>query len=392
MPNPRDNGGGVVAVAVDKEKSSQYALKWAVDNLFPRTKPLKLVHVVQRSFSPPSNPAQQEPNHTQGMEVLLPYRCFCTRRQVQFESVILHDPDVVRALIEYVSSGGIDTLILGTLSRGFSRIFKNSDVTSSILKWAPNFCNVYIISKGKVSAMRHASRSAQANHVVETTQPIYDQNVNHINADHDALYDELSVAENDNSLLSSGRLSTDSNCFTFYENLESGGVGSSSDIINVDNGNFEPLFPRSKTVNLDTTKDFSCNEGPPLSLDHMEDAVRRHKVELKQAMDLYHAACREAQISVHKLSELQDWNMKQEKTLKEVESKNGKCKARIEGMGDQEVKNSELKAEIKAMIEADERKKVLDALRQSHTVIKCQTIIHTLLVLFLSYLYISSFK
>lgn len=53
------------------------------------------------------------------------------------------------------------------------RIFKNSDVSSSVLKSAPNFCNVYIIYKGKVSAMRPASRSAQAIHAVERNQTIY---------------------------------------------------------------------------------------------------------------------------------------------------------------------------------------------------------------------------
>ncbi|XP_027343134.1 U-box domain-containing protein 35 [Abrus precatorius] len=400
MCNGRENGEGVIAVAVDKERGSQYALKWAVDNLYPRSKLIKLVHVVQRSPLPPSNSgnseiATQQESDGRGMEVLLPYRCFCTRRQVQFECVILHDLDVAKALIDYVSLGGVDKLILGTFPRnGFSRIFKNSDISSSVLKWASNYCNVYIINKGKVSAMRPASRSAQVNPAVERTQPTFVQNVNH-HTDPDILYEELSVVENDNSLMGSGRLSTDSNYFSFYEHLESELGGSSSDIFNLENGNYEPLFSSSKTVNMNSTKDFPFNERPSFSLDDMEGELRRHKVELKEAMDLYHAACIEARVSKQKLSELQDWNVKQEQRLKEVESENARCKAAIEAtqrMTAEGVENRVLKAEIRAILEADERTKVLDALRHSHTVIRYQTLFQTLVVLFLSYFYISSFK
>ncbi|XP_057420766.1 U-box domain-containing protein 52 isoform X1 [Lotus japonicus] len=402
MWNTRDNGEtrqvhgeGVVAVAVDKEKSSQYAFKWAIDNLFPRSRPLKLIHVVHRSQSNPGVAGnseivtQQEPDH-QALQILLPYRCFCTRRKVQFETVILYSSDVARALLDYVSLGGVDTLILGTLSRnGLSslRIFKNSDVSSSVLKSAPNFCNVYIIYKGKVSAMRPASRSAQAIHAVERNQTIYH---NATQSDPDMLYDEVSVVENDNP---HARLSTDSDYLSFYENLESGGLVGSSSSSEILNGNFEPLFSSSKTASVDTMNDFSCGEGPLFSLDSMEDEVLRHKLEHKHAMELYHAACREVKSSNQKVIELQDWNLKQEQRLKEAESENARCKTDIEvakRLVVQEMENKVLRAEMKAMIEADERKKVLDALRQSQNFIKYQTLFHSLIVLFLLYMYFSS--
>uniref|UniRef100_A0A2P2KB24 RING-type E3 ubiquitin transferase n=1 Tax=Rhizophora mucronata TaxID=61149 RepID=A0A2P2KB24_RHIMU len=40
-----------------------------------------------------------------------------------------------------------------------SRKFK-ADVPSSVSKGAPDFCNVYVISKGKISSARNASRAA----------------------------------------------------------------------------------------------------------------------------------------------------------------------------------------------------------------------------------------
>lgn len=44
---PKEGGGttGVVAVAIDKDKSSQHALKWAVDHLLQRGQSVILVHV-----------------------------------------------------------------------------------------------------------------------------------------------------------------------------------------------------------------------------------------------------------------------------------------------------------------------------------------------------------
>ncbi|PNX69664.1 U-box domain-containing protein 35-like [Trifolium pratense] len=40
-------GNGLVAVAIDKDKGSQYALKWAADNLLTRGQTVILIHVSQ---------------------------------------------------------------------------------------------------------------------------------------------------------------------------------------------------------------------------------------------------------------------------------------------------------------------------------------------------------
>lgn len=44
-------GEEMVCVAIDKDKGSQYALKWAIDNLVGKGKYVTLLHVKQR---PPS--------------------------------------------------------------------------------------------------------------------------------------------------------------------------------------------------------------------------------------------------------------------------------------------------------------------------------------------------
>lgn len=46
--NKEGGSSGVVAVAIDKDKSSQHALKWAVDHLLQKGQSVILVHVKLR--------------------------------------------------------------------------------------------------------------------------------------------------------------------------------------------------------------------------------------------------------------------------------------------------------------------------------------------------------
>jgi len=60
--NRRDRDGGfgvdgLVAVAIDRDKNSQGALKWAVDNLLQKGQTVVLVHVKPRASSLSTNPS-----------------------------------------------------------------------------------------------------------------------------------------------------------------------------------------------------------------------------------------------------------------------------------------------------------------------------------------------
>jgi hypothetical protein len=46
------------------------------------------------------------------------------------------------------------------VARHFLCRFKSSSTPSSISKGAPDFCNVFVISKGKISSVRNSSRPA----------------------------------------------------------------------------------------------------------------------------------------------------------------------------------------------------------------------------------------
>lgn len=52
---------GLVAVAIDKDRGSQHALKWAVDHLLLRGQTVLLVHVKVRSGSASLGPSKSLP-------------------------------------------------------------------------------------------------------------------------------------------------------------------------------------------------------------------------------------------------------------------------------------------------------------------------------------------
>jgi len=61
-----DGGHPMVAVAIDRDKSSQNALKWALENLIVRGQTITLVHVnTQGLISPPTPPKQKHTIITQ---------------------------------------------------------------------------------------------------------------------------------------------------------------------------------------------------------------------------------------------------------------------------------------------------------------------------------------
>ncbi|XP_076957344.1 U-box domain-containing protein 35-like [Bidens hawaiensis] len=152
----------IVAVAIDKDKYSQHALKWAIEQLLTRDQTIVLIHVNNKAAATAG--AAPDGNKLQNEKILkdlfLPFRCFCTRKHVQCIEVILEDNNIAKALAEYATQYAIEFLVLGAASRhGFIR-FKTSDVPTHVMKAAPDFCTIYVISKGKISSAKKCLRPA----------------------------------------------------------------------------------------------------------------------------------------------------------------------------------------------------------------------------------------
>ncbi|XP_061963519.1 U-box domain-containing protein 35-like [Populus nigra] len=432
MPEKRNGGNGLIAVAIDKDKGSQIALKWTIDNLLVKGQTVILIHVNLKSslssyYASPRLNQISDSNGTSSpdsKDLFLPFRCFCTRKDINCKDVVLEDTDVAKALIEYVTQTAIETLIVGASAKGGFLRFKATDVAGSVLKGAPDFCTVYVIAKGKIQSMRAASRSSPVNSSLHnqlnqnsTTPASMDAHTPRTRVkraekpplelprksvgDTESFrspftrrgltgksYGELSVPDTDISFVSSGRPSIDRIFPAFYDNTETSRtpprLSNFSDIDS--NYSFESLHHGRKSLDqggfspeLSTFSNES--DQMPSAADDVEAEMRRLKLELKQTMEMYSSACREALTAKQKTRELQRWKIEEEQKLEEArlaeeaalaiaEKEKAKSKAAIEAAeAAQRIAELEsqkrINAEMKARKEAEEKRKALDALANS---------------------------
>ncbi|CAA6672107.1 unnamed protein product [Spirodela intermedia] len=171
----------LVAVAVDRDKPSQSALKWALDNIVPRGQTVMLVHVASKFASPTvSSPPRSlsgtlslslalsfslsfSLSHThlfngrrrfaedcgdlRAKDIFLPFRCFCAKKDVRCKDVLLDDNDVAKAITEFLARSAVEKLVIGLPSRNsFVRRFNPTerDIPTAICRGAPDFCTVYV--------------------------------------------------------------------------------------------------------------------------------------------------------------------------------------------------------------------------------------------------------
>ncbi|CAH2061248.1 unnamed protein product [Thlaspi arvense] len=454
---------GIVAVAIDKDKSSQHALKWAVDHLLQRGQSVILVHVKLRpsplngsslhassaKLSQESSLVCRDPEGA-SKEIFLPFRCFCTRKDIQCKDVLLEETDVAKALVEYANQAAVEILVVGTSNKGgFLRFNKPTDIPGTISKTAPDFCTVYVISKGKISTMRSASRSAPATAPLRSpTQPpslkppqpvpststtmrvdrrsfesqqrrsiedqqrrsmedqqrrsMEDQQRRSMEDQSESFrspftrrgngrsYGDLSVPESDISFVSSGRPSIDRIFPNLYDN-NSDPNRTPPRLSNISDMDYAPSFESSnygrRSVDLNSPTDISSGSfeserfSSASAMDDVESEMRRLKLELKQTMEMYSTACKEALTAKQKATELQRWKLEEERKLEEArlaeeaalaiaEKEKAKSKAAIEAAeAAQRIAELESKkrvnAEMKALKESEEKTKALTALANS---------------------------
>uniref|UniRef100_K3YZA5 RING-type E3 ubiquitin transferase n=1 Tax=Setaria italica TaxID=4555 RepID=K3YZA5_SETIT len=155
----RERGAGTAAVAVDGDRGSQYALKWAADHILSRGRPFFLIHVRRKPTSLHAPGGKQFAiSHVQddvsasfhaqmdlqAKDLMLPFQCFCSRRGLECCEVVLDGTDVAKAIVDFVARHKINKLVLGAACRNaFTRTIWKLDVPTSVTKSAPSFCSVY---------------------------------------------------------------------------------------------------------------------------------------------------------------------------------------------------------------------------------------------------------
>ncbi|KAM5553533.1 U-box domain-containing protein 35-like [Rosa sericea] len=386
-----------VAVAINKDRGSHHAFKWTVENLLTKDQSLTLVHVKQITSA---NSTQSRGIPTSGEE----------EEAIKCNEVVIENPDVPKALINYVSANLIDILALGAPSTRYGLLrFKSTNVSSTVSKAAPEFCTVYVVGKGKLSYVRsanccphpkapsckqiqhqssnvsEANKSNQHPRESQRTQYLANSHLDNIeikspftrgNASMNKSY-ELST-ETDISFVSSGRPSTDCMFPAFSESPESGPRHSISSYMDYrrpsySGGKFIDMSSSQCEVSSSSIK--SGNSWLSQNMDEMEAEMRRLRLELKRTMDMYSTACKEALTEKQKAMQLHRLKMEEKQRLEEAqeaeeaalklaEKEKAKCQAAMDAAeAAKRIAEAEAQqrrnAEMKALKEAKERMKAL---------------------------------
>ncbi|KAH0914641.1 hypothetical protein HID58_029087 [Brassica napus] len=326
----------IITLAIDRDKESQNALKWTVDNLVSKGQTLTLLHVKLKQF--PSLPySGSYPNRSgdDGTELFLPFRCYCARKDVLCQDVIVEDISAAKGILDYVQKNAIETLVLGASKMNLLR-FKAADVSNTVMKRAPSFCTVYSISKGKISSMKSAT-SSLPNSTMRSNMNV-ERRQHTMHRIHDEIQIEIkspfmrrgyegryqpSMTDSDISFVSSGRPSVDLMFPSFDDHIEVPRLSVNSDYEENRISFATSSSSDKQSIDLGSSYTaFSSSSGrPSCSLstqDEIEAEMRKLKMELKHTMDMYNSACKEAISAKKAATELHKWKADKERKLEEV--------------------------------------------------------------------------
>lgn len=395
-----------IVVAIDRDKSSQFAVKWAVDNLLVSNPNVTLVHVRVKNvqtpgfFASPDAPPP-EPTESELQQFFLPFRGYCARKGVEAKEVLVEDIDVCKALVDYINNNRVSTIVVGASTRSalasVRRKFKN-DVPTSVTKTAPDFCTVYVISKGKVMTVRTANRPLP-NTATPPKQPLPVG----LPPSHPEQDDIVKTPFTRGRTGAPARKSFDRGSNDFARTPPRERPKSVSDNINTEEYDIMPStrYPRSSRESIDDdfagslrfgscdissdNLDFQVSHETPRASSSasrdIEAEMKRLKLELKQTMDMYSSACKEAISAKQKANELSRWKNEEARKFEEArqaeeaalaiaEREKAKCRAAIEA-AEAAQKLAEMEAqkrrnaELKARRESAEKKRALNVLHNN---------------------------
>ncbi|XP_074577546.1 U-box domain-containing protein 51-like [Curcuma longa] len=150
------------AVAIDNDKASPQAVKWAADHLLQSQDCVVLLHVKTKTHDTTAEIISEMPTQKgedDMSQLFLPLRGFCARKDIKVMEVVLEDIDICKAIVNYINVCSIQNIVLGASTRSslIKKFRSNStDLATNITKLAPDFCAVYVIQKGRPATIRKA--------------------------------------------------------------------------------------------------------------------------------------------------------------------------------------------------------------------------------------------
>ncbi|KAL4575278.1 hypothetical protein LXL04_022120 [Taraxacum kok-saghyz] len=380
-------GNHMVAVAIDKDKNSQHALKWTIEHILTRGQTVVLIHALMHLVQSSNNKRSKSKTCSLPSIASVPVNKYAISRfffgtlrvfelksdlvQIQCFDVILEDTNIAKVLAEYANYAAIDFLVLGASAKhGFIR-FRSSDVPSHVMKSAPDFCTVYVISKGKISSAKKSSKSApfpsplrekideQSNNILEASvRQNLEASVRRkdsfsiprpektaekplpVPEDAELVPSPFNRGRGLNAKLLCGELSDTDISFVSSGRPSCGDRMSAAAAMYYETD----LSPTAPTPRLSTASDrtfgalYYGNKGPDMgymlsstsrnskastssrTVDDVDNEMRRLKMELEKTMEMYSTACKDALTAKQKAGELEQGRVEEANRLEEATS------------------------------------------------------------------------
>jgi len=342
----------ITAIAIDKDKNSQYAVKWAVENIISNNShQCILLHVRSQSLHPEDFDATSKegrpPTKDELQQFFLPYRGFCARKGIKAKEVILHDIDVPSALVCYVVSNSISNIIVGASNRNaFMRKFRNADVPTTLMKAAPEYCSVYVISsKGKVQSSKAASQpptpmsggNSSSTFKQKSQKGLFaefsHESANSVDMNRSVLsYDswKSEVTDRNSNVSDHSQIAPYGNFKSYFGKVSP--IQSMDSSYASDSFNLKPTSDRSEYSSppsyrlIDTSENMhfssasKSSSSSSSSQNHggVETEILRLRMELKNSMQMYNSACKEIDAGKGKSINTQQWRKEEARKLEEA--------------------------------------------------------------------------
>ncbi|KAL0327464.1 UNVERIFIED_CONTAM: U-box domain-containing protein 34 [Sesamum angustifolium] len=366
MESNMTHEGSTTAVAVDRDKHSASAVRWAIDNLLVTNTTLNLLHVKTRNLHN-QNGGASEVNNDSFEDLFMQFRACGARKGIVMQAVVLQGTDVHGTLIEYISSHHISNIVLGASSRSPITRGKTQSVRPAAQPAAS-------LTPSTLPSPRGSPRTPAkfSSETMKTGRTLSNGSMDHHQENSSSLSKKPSAnaswwsSRNSSSLEVSSRGSVlhssswkyRDNDLTEPDEISHGSTG-------IANGQ---MLGKS----MGETADHEGNSLPSIN------ELEKLKLEVKQTMNMYNTACKEAVSLKHQADELQENKMddihglEQARTAEEaalalLEVEKAKCRAAVEAAAKaQELAKRETQrrkqAELRANREAKEKSRALTIL------------------------------
>ncbi|WJX41578.1 hypothetical protein P8452_28909 [Trifolium repens] len=378
-------------VAVDKDKNSAYAFRWAIRHLDNPV--IFAVHVKHKNLHNQGTNVF-EPDEEDVANVFSNLRGMCQRKVVTVKEAVVDDHDVVKGLLDFANKNLVHSIVIGASKNPLPSLKKFkafNDTPTALMKSAPDYCSVYIISKLKIVSAKSAVRP-MANQTTPTKQlPVqvslpseFEGGIRSIlprtgdtyeaseSRSFDSVIDPVKGSMRDRprsagSNQSLGSIDLPGGRGRHWASMDEREMVAFGPIVDVNSHDSDLIDSYETKTTSHTSKE-------------LEAEMKRLRRELKQTMNMYSSACKQAISAKNQAEQIRQWKLEEEKKVVEVrlsqeaalaiaEREKARAKAALEAAEEAKRKAEQeaqrrREAEMKARKEAEERDRVLTALAQ----------------------------